>query len=112
MSYLKTLVQTNPFTTAAYSFQERQNRDSIGPITVADGQKIHILVAFCCFTRWVEIWVTDAVTDKAAHYPPSIKALIDKVHGAVVGHHGVELTFSKLVEQGHHWPYMREHVKY
>ena len=69
MSYLKTPVQTNPFTTAAYSFQERQNWDSIGPITVADGRKIHILVAICCFTRWVELWVTDDVTGKAARLP-------------------------------------------
>ena len=69
MSYLKTPVQTNPFTTAAYSFQETQNWDSIGPITVADGRKIHILVTICCFTRWVELWVTDDVTGKAARLP-------------------------------------------
>ena len=69
MSYLKTPVQTNPFTTAAYSFQERQNWDSIGPITLADGRTVHILVAICCFTRWVELWVTDDVSGKAARLP-------------------------------------------
>ena len=41
-----------------------------------------------------------------------MKELIDEVHNAVVGHHGVERTFNKLVAQGHHWPFMREHVKY
>ena len=69
MSYLKTPIQTNPFTTAAYSFQERQNWDSIGPITLADGNQIHILVAICCFTRWVELWITDDVSGKAARLP-------------------------------------------
>ena len=43
---------------------------------------------------------------------PAIKLLIDKVYNALVGYHGVERTFDKLVRQGHHWPYMREHVKY
>ena len=69
MSYLRTPIQTNPFTTAAYSFQERQNWDSIGPITLSDGSKVHILVCICCFTRWVELWVTRDTTGVSARLP-------------------------------------------
>jgi len=69
MSYLRTPIQTNPFTTAAYSFQERQNWDSIGPITLSDGSKVHILVCICCFTRWVELWVTRDTKGPSARLP-------------------------------------------
>ena len=69
MSYLKTPVQTNPFTTAAYSPMERQNWDSIGPLTLEDGTKVHILVAICCFTRWTELWVTQDVTMESVKLP-------------------------------------------
>ena len=69
MSYLKTPVQTNPFTTAAYAPMERQNWDSIGPLTLEDGTKVHILVAICCFTRWTELWVTEDVTMESVRLP-------------------------------------------
>ena len=36
---------------------------------------------------------------------------IDAVHNCITGHHGVERTFNKLVQSGHHWFKMREHVK-
>ena len=44
--------------------------------------------------------------------PGKERDVIAKVHNSEVGHFGVEKTFEKLVRQGHHWPYMREHVKY
>ncbi len=69
MSYLKTPVQTNPFTTAAYAPMERQNWDSIGPLTLEDGTIVHILVAICCFTRWTELWVTQDVTMESVKLP-------------------------------------------
>ena len=56
MSYLKTPIHTTPFTTAVYEPFQRQNWDSIGPLTLSNGTKCHILVAICCFTRWVELW--------------------------------------------------------
>ena len=62
MSYVKTPIHTNPFTTAAYAPFERQNWDSIGPITLQDGSTIHILCSICCFTRWTELWVIDHVS--------------------------------------------------
>ena len=65
MSQLKTPIHTTPFTTAAYEPFERQNWDSIGPLTLTDGRVCHILVAIDCFTRWVEMWVipdTEMVT--------------------------------------------------
>lgn len=37
--------------------------------------------------------------------------LISGVHNSLSGHHGVERTCNKLEQQGHNWPYMREHVK-
>ena len=69
MSYLKSAVHTNPFTTAAYSPFERQNWDSIGPITLQDGSKVHILCAICCFTRWTELWLIDDVSAEATKVP-------------------------------------------
>ena len=56
MSYLKTPIFTNPFTTAVNRGQERQNWDTIGPITLTSGRKVYILVAIDCFSRWVELW--------------------------------------------------------
>jgi len=37
--------------------------------------------------------------------------LISGVHNSLTGHHGAERTCSKLIQQGHKWKYMREHVK-
>lgn len=37
--------------------------------------------------------------------------LISKVHNSTVGHHGVERTLQKLVQQRQEWPHMREHVR-
>ena len=37
--------------------------------------------------------------------------LIRAVHNSLSGHHGVERTYKKLIEQGHAWLYMREHIK-
>jgi len=36
---------------------------------------------------------------------------IKRVHNSSVGHHGVERTLNKLLQQGHKWTYMREHVR-
>jgi hypothetical protein len=38
-------------------------------------------------------------------------SLIQAVHNSVSGHHGVERTYQKLIQQGHAWMYMREHIK-
>ena len=43
---------------------------------------------------------------------PTIKAEIEAVHNGIVGHHGIQPTFDKLVRKGFHWPFMREHVRY
>ena len=51
MSYMKTPIQTTPFTTAAYENQERQNWDSVGPLTLTDGRVVYILVCIDCFSR-------------------------------------------------------------
>ena len=56
MSYLKGPIHSIPFTTAAYEPMERQNWDTIGPLTRSDGSSLYIVVAIDCFTRWVELW--------------------------------------------------------
>ena len=56
MSYTKTPIHTTPFTTAAYAPFDRQNWDSIGPLTLSNGEVCYILVAIDCFSRWVELW--------------------------------------------------------
>lgn len=37
--------------------------------------------------------------------------IIGGVHNSLAGHHGVERTINKLVQQGRSWTHMREHVK-
>ena len=69
MNYLKSPVHTHPFTTSAYSPFERQNMDSIGPLTLQNGDKVHILVIVCCFTRWVELWLINDVSAKSVKLP-------------------------------------------
>ena len=69
MSYLRTPIQTNPFTTAAYAPHERQNWDSIGPLTLSSGEVVHILVAICCHSRWTELWVTPDVSMESVKLP-------------------------------------------
>ena len=44
--------------------------------------------------------------------PHKEREIIAKVHNALAGHAGVERTFDRLVQQGHHWPHMREHIKF
>ena len=69
MNMLKSPLHTNPFTTAAYHPFERQNWDTIGPLTMQDGSVVHILVAICCFCRWTELWLIDAVTAEETKIP-------------------------------------------
>ena len=40
-----------------------------------------------------------------------VRDRIKAVHNSSVGHHGVERTLAYLQKQGHHWKYMRDHVK-
>jgi len=37
--------------------------------------------------------------------------MISQVHNSIIGHHGIERTLKKLIDTGHNWLYMREHVK-
>ena len=41
---------------------------------------------------------------------PTVEAEISAVHNAVAGHHGVQATFDKLMRNGKHWSFMREHI--
>ena len=68
-SYLKSPIHSVPFTTAAYEPMERQNWDSIGPLTLATGDQVHILVAIDCFTRWVELWMISGVNSDSTKLP-------------------------------------------
>ena len=43
--------------------------------------------------------------------PDEIYLKIKKVHNSVVGHGGLEMTMSRLAQQGQAWKYMRTHVK-
>ena len=36
---------------------------------------------------------------------------IKSVHNEVIGHHGVERTYAKLVKLGENWPYMRQQIR-
>ena len=69
MNLLKTSIHTVPFTTATYTAHERQNWDSVGPITLSNEETIHILVAIDCFTRWVELWKTNDVSVDSVRLP-------------------------------------------
>jgi Integrase core domain len=62
MAVLKIPIHTHPFTTSVYTPMERLNMDYIGPFP--DGG--YILVIICCFTRWVELFLTDDATSTAA----------------------------------------------
>ena len=50
-------------------------------------------------------------TDIKFNIPPQAYIDIERVHHAIMGHHGVDDTLSKLHVQGKHWQYMREHVR-
>ena len=69
MSYLKTPIHTTPFTTAAYAPMQRQNWDSIGPLTLTTGETCHILVAIDCHSRWVELWLIPDVEMATVRLP-------------------------------------------
>ncbi len=56
MSQIKPVIETIPFTTAAYAPMHKLNMDTIGPLPeTKDGYK-HILVIIDCFSRWVELY--------------------------------------------------------
>ena len=44
--------------------------------------------------------------------PYEIYLKIKRVHNSVVGHGGLEMTMSRLAQQGQAWKYMRAHVKF
>ena len=44
-------------------------------------------------------------------YPKEYAAVLGMFHNTEVGHFGVEKTMQKLLEKGHRWDYMRQHVK-
>jgi hypothetical protein len=44
-------------------------------------------------------------------YSDEQRNIINQVHNSTVGHFGVERTVKRLKELGHHWPYMRLHVR-
>ena len=69
MSYLKTPIHTTPFTTAAYAPMQRQNWDSIGPLTLTTGETSYILVAIDCHSRWVELWLIPDVEMATVRLP-------------------------------------------
>ena len=69
MCMVKTPIHTTPFTTAAYAPMQRQNWDSIGPLTLTTGETCHILVAIDCHTRWTELWLIPDVEMATVRLP-------------------------------------------
>ncbi len=56
MSQIKPVIETIPFTTAAYAPMHRLNMDTIGPLPESVNGHKFILVIIDCFSRWVELY--------------------------------------------------------
>jgi cleavage and polyadenylation specificity factor subunit 1 len=51
------------------------------------------------------------ITTSRLTYPVEFADILGKVHNSEIGHHGVEKTMNLLLNKGHRWEYMRQHVK-
>jgi hypothetical protein len=49
--------------------------------------------------------------DNEDKVPKKLWNTIKCCHNSIIGHSGVERTVQKLVDGGHRWPYLRDHVK-
>ena len=58
---LKLRIKTRPFTTSSLSPFEMVCLDHIGPIQV-DNKDLYILVIIDCFSRWIELFVTESTS--------------------------------------------------
>ena len=56
-----------------------------------------------------DIFVSAILSDMVI--PLDKLALIKLVHSTLAGHHGVERTIKKLLQEHEAWPYLRQHVK-
>ncbi len=56
MSQIKPVIETIPFTTAAYAPMHKISMDTIGPLPESSAGYKHILVIIDCFSRWVELY--------------------------------------------------------
>lgn len=52
-----------------------------------------------------------AISISEVHVPHEKYKLISAVHNSIAGHHGVDRTMAKLIQQDQSWAYMRLHVR-
>ena len=62
MRPLKVPIVTTPFTTAAYSLNQKIMIDTIGPLPMSDDGDQYIMVVIDCFSRYVELYVLKEIT--------------------------------------------------
>ncbi len=66
MSQIKPVIETIPFTTAAYGPMIKISMDTIGPLPESETGYKHILAIIDCFSRWVELYPCQTVEAEEA----------------------------------------------